>query len=73
MKDGIIRAYSGYNIGNIQKRLLDIASLIKGMSRKSASVIDSTYCINKATYYTECFKKSFTILKEYTGCFTTRA
>jgi hypothetical protein len=40
--------YLGYNIIAIQKPLMEIPSPIIDV-RKSTSVIDSTYCINKTT------------------------
>jgi hypothetical protein len=43
-----IHAFLGCNIIVIQKQLTGIASLIKKMSGKNASVINSTYCSNKA-------------------------
>jgi hypothetical protein len=48
IKADAIDAYLCYNIAAIQKQLLGIASLIKGMSGKSTSVIGSTHCIKKA-------------------------
>jgi hypothetical protein len=42
IKGGVIRVYLGYNIVDIQKRLKDIASLIKEMPRKTTA--DSTHC-----------------------------
>jgi hypothetical protein len=48
MKGDVIHAYLSYNIIAIQKQFMVISSLLKEMSGKSTSVIDSTHCISKA-------------------------
>jgi hypothetical protein len=42
LKGDVVHAYLGYNIVDIQKYLMGIASLIKEMSGKSASVLHTT-------------------------------
>jgi hypothetical protein len=46
IKADVIHTYLCYNIVAIHKQVMDIASLIKEMSGKSISVINSTQHIN---------------------------
>jgi hypothetical protein len=46
MKSEVILAYLGYNIALIQKELMDIASVIKNMSERSAYLTDSMHYFN---------------------------
>lgn len=48
-KGNVIDACLDYNI-IIEKQLMDIALLIKEISGKNSSVIDSADCINKAVF-----------------------
>jgi hypothetical protein len=48
IKGNVIHACLGYNIIAIQEQLMGIASLIKEILGKSISIINSTYCVNRA-------------------------
>jgi hypothetical protein len=53
-KHDVFHAYLGYSVVAIQRNLMGTASLIKEMSIKSTSVINSTHCIHKIIYAQLC-------------------
>jgi hypothetical protein len=56
IKGDVIHAYLGYNIVDIQKQLMETASLIMKMS-------DSTNCINKQFYAQEAIMFTISVKK----------